>query len=265
MTAWHSPPSKIHWHFPALSPSSVITLPLKGLHGLFFLNTLMSAGFSSPHLRSPGVFIIQRACSSWNLEQPFHGSPPYLSELAHKNEEGHLLMRIHPPSHAELSVSTCPSIPPFHQIHRTIWHPQSCPASPPQRKFKYIWKTRRPKKNLEASSQRPHCPGGLIVSSSPAWDETDGSPACSFHSSCFLGSSLVDRILSCPAGGREWKRENVGGLHRLFTKVFQAESRFIEKASVFFQRFSASITFVDNGRCFLFLFWECGKCEKIPE
>lgn len=90
------------------------------------------------------------------------------------------------------------------------------------------------KKNLEASSQRPHCPGGLIVSSSPAWDETDGSPACSFHSSCFLGSSLVDRILSCPAGRREWKRENVGGLHRLFTKVFQTDSRFIEKASVFF-------------------------------
>lgn len=137
------------------------------------------------------------------------------------------------------SLMSAPVHPSFFSIKstkRSGIHIVVLPPRPNASK-KYIWKTKRPKKkkkeNLEASSQRPHCPGGLIVSSSPAWDETDGSPACSFHSSCFLGSSPADRILSCPVGRREWKGGNVGGWHRLFTKAFQAHSRFIEKASVF--------------------------------
>lgn len=232
MTAWRFPPSKIYWHFPALGPSSVITLPLKGLHGLFFLNKLMSAGFSSPHLRSPGVFIIQRACTSWSA--PFVDSL-HLSELAQKTKKVICWWELIPLR--TLSLMSAPVHPSsFFSIkstQRSGIHIVVLPPRPNASKNIFGKQKGPKKKNLEPSSQRPHCPGGLIVSSSPARDETDGSPACSFHSSCFLGSSPAERILSCPAGRREWKRENVRGWHKLFTKAFQAHSGFIEKASVF--------------------------------
>lgn len=73
---------------------------------------------------------------------------------------------------------------------------------------------------MEASSQRQHCSSGLIVFSSAAMDETDGSPACSFHSSS-LFLDLLRHTASSAAPMDGWMGGNGKGKCWRVTQVFK--------------------------------------------
>lgn len=150
----------------------------------------MSAGFSFAHL------------CIYQTEGP--GTPT-------ENEEGHLLMgmSLSPHPHPDLSVSACPSILLFLRSHQTIWRP------PPQSKF---W---------EAKPGFVLTKAPLSISSSPAWDETNGSPASSAHSSCFLRSSLAGCILRMRLRGAAIK----AGTGRLLSSSMLASHLFGESSS----------------------------------
>lgn len=101
---------------------------------------------------------------------------------------------------------------------------------------------------MEASSQRQHCSSGLIVFSSAATDETDGSPACSFHSSS-LFLDLLRPTASSAAPMDGWMGGNGKGKCWRVTG-FQNRSRLI-----YLKRFSFNISLTELGFRIYAILW----------